>query len=492
MVHRNTYINGPTVLRETWQTQGARRSVLRRADLRRRRLRRVGGVGPAGRASTRRRWPWARRRAAAPRTTAIGALAYYVSHAVGGPLPAEQHHLRHHGAAGRRGAAAEASRAEDARSRSARWRDLDARLDGASPCSSSAMQRHERTSLTGLPRVPAPQPRRVAAHGRAPTTATSTQFLAFLAAAHREAPRRAAAGRLRRRARSASFLAELYRRGTLAQDRRAQAGGGPGVRAATCGARALIDGDPGALVGHAESASSKLPAHLEIDEMAPAARDAGPRDAARPARPGDARAVLRVGAAPERAGRPRPRRREPRRRGWCACSARAARSASCRSTRSAERALRAYLKDRPRARARGAAPAPGPAEAAARRGRPPARAAAIGRLEAAVPQLPRRAADRAAASHRLVRQLRRAVQRAVRHQPARAAPLVRDAPARARRRPARRSRNCSATRSCRRPSATPTSAPRSSSTSTARRTRAPKYGDRYSCSTRSRCERTCT
>ena len=31
MVHRNTYINGPTVLRETWQTRARRRSVLRRA-----------------------------------------------------------------------------------------------------------------------------------------------------------------------------------------------------------------------------------------------------------------------------------------------------------------------------------------------------------------------------------------------------------------------------------------------------------------------------
>ena len=33
MVHRNTYINGPTVLLPTWQTQHARRSVLRRAGV---------------------------------------------------------------------------------------------------------------------------------------------------------------------------------------------------------------------------------------------------------------------------------------------------------------------------------------------------------------------------------------------------------------------------------------------------------------------------
>ena len=44
MVHRNTYINGPTVLRETWQTKRAPGSVLCRTDLRRRGIRRIGGV----------------------------------------------------------------------------------------------------------------------------------------------------------------------------------------------------------------------------------------------------------------------------------------------------------------------------------------------------------------------------------------------------------------------------------------------------------------
>ena len=53
MVHRNTYINGPTVLRETWQTRTPRRPVLRRADLRRRGLRRVGGVRTDRRAERR-------------------------------------------------------------------------------------------------------------------------------------------------------------------------------------------------------------------------------------------------------------------------------------------------------------------------------------------------------------------------------------------------------------------------------------------------------
>ena len=54
MIHRNTYINGPTVLRETWQTQNPRRSVLRRADFWRRRIRGVGRVGTARRPQRRR------------------------------------------------------------------------------------------------------------------------------------------------------------------------------------------------------------------------------------------------------------------------------------------------------------------------------------------------------------------------------------------------------------------------------------------------------
>ena len=83
MVHRNTYINGPTVLHETWQTRTRTRSVFRRPGVGGRRLRRVGGLGADCRAQCRR--AGARPRAdSPPRTTAIGALAYYVSHADAG------------------------------------------------------------------------------------------------------------------------------------------------------------------------------------------------------------------------------------------------------------------------------------------------------------------------------------------------------------------------------------------------------------------------
>ena len=80
MVHRNTYINGPTVLRETWQTRT--RDDLFFAG-------QISGV--EGYVESAASGLIAGRNAAAlvlgetprvpPRTTAIGALAYYVSHA---------------------------------------------------------------------------------------------------------------------------------------------------------------------------------------------------------------------------------------------------------------------------------------------------------------------------------------------------------------------------------------------------------------------------
>ena len=98
MVHRNTYINGPTVLQETWQTRA-------RADLFF--AGQVSGVegyvesaasGPAGRPQRRRAGPWraADDAAAHDRHRRAGVLRVARR---GKVLPAEQHHLRHHGAA---------------------------------------------------------------------------------------------------------------------------------------------------------------------------------------------------------------------------------------------------------------------------------------------------------------------------------------------------------------------------------------------------------
>jgi methylenetetrahydrofolate--tRNA-(uracil-5-)-methyltransferase len=80
MVHRNTYINGPRVLRETWQTR--KRSDLFFAG-------QISGVegyvesAASGLIAGRNAAALARGEEprALPRTTAIGALAYYVSHA---------------------------------------------------------------------------------------------------------------------------------------------------------------------------------------------------------------------------------------------------------------------------------------------------------------------------------------------------------------------------------------------------------------------------
>jgi methylenetetrahydrofolate--tRNA-(uracil-5-)-methyltransferase len=80
MIHRNTYINGPTVLTDTWQTR-TRPDLFFAGQ--------VSGVEGyvesaasgliAGRNAA--RVSLGRDALPAPRTSAIGALAYYVSHA---------------------------------------------------------------------------------------------------------------------------------------------------------------------------------------------------------------------------------------------------------------------------------------------------------------------------------------------------------------------------------------------------------------------------
>jgi len=80
MVHRNTYINGPTVLSETWQVRarptlflaGQMSGVEGYVESAASGL--LAGLNAAALAN-------GDRVMAAPRTTAIGALAYYVSHA---------------------------------------------------------------------------------------------------------------------------------------------------------------------------------------------------------------------------------------------------------------------------------------------------------------------------------------------------------------------------------------------------------------------------
>ena len=104
MVHRNTYVNGPTVLADTWQVR--RRPTLFLAG-------QMSGVegyvesaasGLAGRPATPRRW----RRASA----IVVAAAHHRDWRAGvlrvarqsRALRSDQHHVRHHGAAGLRAA----------------------------------------------------------------------------------------------------------------------------------------------------------------------------------------------------------------------------------------------------------------------------------------------------------------------------------------------------------------------------------------------------
>ena len=80
MVHRNTYVNGPTVLAETWQVRarptlffaGQMSGVEGYVESAASGL--LAGLNAAALVK-------GESRSAAPRTTAIGALAYYVSHA---------------------------------------------------------------------------------------------------------------------------------------------------------------------------------------------------------------------------------------------------------------------------------------------------------------------------------------------------------------------------------------------------------------------------
>src|SRR5262245_59426577 len=80
MVHRNTYVNGPTVLSETWQVRS--RPTLFFAG----QMSGVEGYVESAASGLIARWNAARLHegrgtSTPPRTTAIGALAYYVSHA---------------------------------------------------------------------------------------------------------------------------------------------------------------------------------------------------------------------------------------------------------------------------------------------------------------------------------------------------------------------------------------------------------------------------
>ena len=192
----------------------------------------------------------------------------------------------------------------------------------------------------------------------------------------------------------------------------------------------LIEHDPDRAGGGAEARSDDPRAFLSEPEIDAAARNARHRRSAGPPRSRDSRAVLRLGAAAERAGRLDMEDLNLSGR-MVRVMGKGGKERLVPFNQSAADALRAWLKDR----------------AAILATRQPRSAAAARRAEAreganarqrrsAVRQLPRHAADRPQRRSPAAA-LRRAVQHADGHQPARAAPLVCDAPAAARRRPAR-------------------------------------------------------
>ena len=183
-----------------------------------------------------------------------------------------------------------------------------------------------------------------------------------------------------------------------------------------------------------------------------------------PPRSGPARAALRHRRPDLRGGRAVGGRHRLRRASSCACSARARRSASCRSDRRRPRRSDEWFSPRGRA-------ALVPAQW---RRRDDAEAVFLnqrgGRLSRQAAWLVvKKYGDRAGHPRAPLA--------------ARAAPLVRHAPARPRRRPARSCRRCSATRRSRPRRSTPRSARSGSGTSTARPTPAPPSNRR----TREQC-----
>ena len=262
MIHRNTYVNGPTVLRETWQVRT--RPTLFFAG-------QMSGVegyvesAASGLIAGRNAAALARGEppSAPPRTTAIGALAYYVSHADPDALQPIEHHVRHHAAARREPGGRKAEEAGAQRGALASVRSPTCRR-GCAP----RMNEHLKAFLEHLALN-----ENASAHTVRAYESDLTQFLDL----HwRRTPD--AASRARRRPTSIAWrVRALPRRAAQARASRgvrgAQARGDPDVPAATCGARASSTTIPAALVGDAEARAAD-PAHLAERRDDDAARDA--------------------------------------------------------------------------------------------------------------------------------------------------------------------------------------------------------------------------
>ena len=209
--------------------------------------------------------------------------------------------------------------------------------------------------------------RNASAHTVAAYASDITQFLQFAAAARGVRARRPAAGAARSRDDpraswpSCTAWATRARRWRASSRRCARS-------AATCAARGSSSIDPASLAV-APKREQKVPAHLSVDEMTRLLEMPDAERAARPPRSRDPRAVLRLGAAAERAGAARSRGREPERAHRAGDGQGRARNGWCRSTPARRTALRG-LAQGPRRAARDRAcrqRRPAAAGAAARR-----------------------------------------------------------------------------------------------------------------------------
>ncbi len=247
MVHRNTYINGPTVLRETWQTR-AREDLFFAGQ--------ISGVegyvesaasgllaglnaarSALGEDAARGAAHDGHRRAGVLRVTCRG-----------GALPADQHHLRHHAAArgppARRRRAKAATRKKDQRKEAMAQRALQCarRLDGAGGDRGARVRKACRASVAPARGTARTRDRRRVTDARASAPSAITCAQSQCVRAHRPALRSdlvqflyfLGASRARHAAQlepadarampSARFLGDLHARGTAAPRPRAAVG----------------------------------------------------------------------------------------------------------------------------------------------------------------------------------------------------------------------------------------------------------------------------
>ena len=220
MVHRNTYVNGPTVLRETWQVR-ARPTLFFAGQM--------SGVEGYVESAASGLLAGLQRGRARARRAAVGAAAHDRDRRAGvlrvarrsGALRAVEHHVRHHAAA--------RARRREARSWSASWRSSEralADLDGVDATPQACR-------MTRTPQgVPASFSRSTATRRRTPSAPTraicrsSSTHVAAGAGVKRARPRRRRSSTARR---IRGFSPSCTRAGAVARDGRAQAGGDPHV-----------------------------------------------------------------------------------------------------------------------------------------------------------------------------------------------------------------------------------------------------------------------